>query len=703
MPVRDRRENPHPWDGHKSPIGHGGGATVYDPAQPVEDPFGQVSAALDAFEVGFARIDATGRVAEVNRALEALAGSTSEALLGRPWVELVAHGAAGDALAAADGALAVRVALVPPPAGWPEGTLALVQRDSARESLTEAEWLDRQFLQTLLGHLQVMVVACDGQGRVTLTRQLQEQVQYVPQEDLSLESWLGRFEFYEPDGRTTLPSEEAPLARAFRGEVVRDFEYAVLDRDGNLRHRRASGEALYGPSGDKLGAVVALLDITDQRRAEEALRQQALTDPLTGLPNRALLLDHLNRALSRPFRHRGDMAVLFLDLDHFKVLNDGLGHSAGDVLLVEVARRLSTALRPGDVLARLGGDEFVVFCEDLEDASEAEAVAHRLRAAIASQVIIEGRDVRATASIGIARRMGPRDTAEGMLRDADTAMYLAKDLGRDRHEVFGEALRARAVRRMEAQRSLERAVEEGRLRVYYQPIVLAATGRLVGVEALARYEDPEHGVVSPVEFVPIAEATGMIARIDAWVLDRSLAQLRAWGEAHPKARPYVACNLSGRTLARGDLDTLVDEALARHGLAAERLCLEMTESTLITATAELRAQLLRIRHRGTRLGLDDFGTGYSSLTYLRELPVSFLKIDRSFVRDLATDPGARAIVEAVVRLAHALGLTVTAEGVEEDAHPELLRAIGCDQLQGYYYSRPVPPEGLTALLRQAVD
>jgi EAL domain-containing protein (putative c-di-GMP-specific phosphodiesterase class I) len=288
-----------------------------------------------------------------------------------------------------------------------------------------------------------------------------------------------------------------------------------------------------------------------------------------------------------------------------------------------------------------------------------------------------------------------------MLRDADTAMYLAKDLGRDRHEVFGEALRARAVRRMEAQRSLERAVEEGRLRVYYQPIVLAATGRLVGVEALARYEDPEHGVVSPVEFVPIAEATGMIARIDAWVLDRSLAQLRAWGEAHPRARPYVACNLSGRTLARGDLDALVDEALARHGLAAERLCLEMTESTLITATAELRAQLLRIKHRGTRLGLDDFGTGYSSLTYLRELPVSFLKIDRSFVRDLSTDPGARAIVEAVVRLAHALGLTVTAEGVEEDAHPELLRAIGCDQLQGYYYSRPVPPEGLTELLRQA--
>jgi EAL domain-containing protein (putative c-di-GMP-specific phosphodiesterase class I) len=234
-------------------------------------------------------------------------------------------------------------------------------------------------------------------------------------------------------------------------------------------------------------------------------------------------------------------------------------------------------------------------------------------------------------------------------------------------------------------------------------VVLASTGRLVGVEALARYEDPELGVVSPVDFVPIAEATGLITRIDAWVLDRALAQLRRWDLQFPRARPYVGCNLSGRTLARGDLDALVSEALARHELTAERLCLEMTESTLITATAELRAQLQRIRQRGTRLGLDDFGTGYSSLTYLRELPVSFLKIDRSFVRDLATDPGARAIVEAVVRLAHALGLTVTAEGVELDAHPALLCELGCDQLQGYYYSRPVPAEGVEALLKQAEE
>ncbi len=490
---------------------------------------------------------------------------------------------------------------------------------------------------------------------------------------------------------------DAPLAKALRGEEVRNYEYSVLTRDGQLRFRRANGQLVTDPAGKKLGAVVALHDITDQRRAEEELRRRALQDPLTGLPNRALLMDRLQQAIARAPRN-GHVALLFIDLDHFKVVNDGLGHSVGDALLVVVGRRLEAALRPGDTIARLGGDEFIVLCDGVSSVEEIMQITDRLRAAIALPVQIEDYDVRTSASIGIALTHKGTEPAEVLLRDADTAMYLAKERGRDRYEIFGEALRARAVQRMEAHRTLVRALEERRLRVFYQPIVESRTGVIVGVEALMRYSDPQRGICGPGELIPVAEETGLISQIDLFVLDEALRNLRRWREDHGLTCLYATCNLSARTLNRLDLDDLISSALERHQVPATALYLELTETALITATPATLHQLARLLDRGMKIGVDDFGTGYSSLTYLRDFPVSFLKIDRSFVSDIGTTKSMTAIVDAAIRMAHALNLTVTAEGVEETAQVAILRQLGCDQLQGYLLSRPVAAADLEKLL-----
>ena len=438
----------------------------------------------------------------------------------------------------------------------------------------------------------------------------------------------------------------------------------------------------------QLGTVI------ERKRAQERLAHQALHDPLTELPNRALFLDRLALALARLRRRKSSMAVLFGDVDRFKVVNDSLGHDAGDRLLVALSRRLRDVLRPGDTLARFGGDEFAVLCEDVPEGDVA-GIATRMMEALAEPFTTGGREVFVSMSVGIAMAEDPDQRAEALLRDADAAMYLAKDRGRARFELFDEAMRDQSTERLILENALRRAPERGELRALYQPIVRLADGSMVAAEALVRWEHPERGLLTAAQFVPLAEETGIIVPVGGWVLDEACREAARW-TGNGKA-PAVSVNLSAHQLNRTDLVEAVGRALKESGLDPDRLWLEITESALMEDADAAVAALERLRGLGVHLCVDDFGTGYSSLAYLRRFPVDALKVDRSFVAGLGKDPEDSAIVEAVVSMAHSLRLSVVAEGVETDEQLARLRELGCELAQGFYFAAPVPASALDTL------
>jgi diguanylate cyclase (GGDEF)-like protein len=456
--------------------------------------------------------------------------------------------------------------------------------------------------------------------------------------------------------------------------------------------------------------------------SESPLRRalyRALHDPLTGLANRGLLMEQLGQALARARRRPGSVAVLFLDLDRFKVVNDSLGHAAGDDLLVEVARRLERVMRSADTVARLGGDEFVVLAEDVGGVDEALSLARRLREAVAVPMPVgSGQRLVITASVGIAvsapdadpgaddddaRSGGVVATPSSLLWDADVAMYRAKDSGRDRVQLFEDGLRAGSLGRFRSEAMLRHALDHDGLRLHYQPLVDLATGTLAGAEALVRLQDPDRGLIQPAEFIPVAEETGLVVPLGAWVVAEAAAQAAAWQALQPVGAPpmTVSINLSGRQLSTPGFAVNVGAAIARSGADASHLCFEVTENTLLDAGGSSVATLERLKELGVRVAIDDFGTGHSSLTWLRRLPADFLKVDRTFVAGLGTDPGDTAIVRAVLDLGRALGLTTVAEGVETPEQLAALRDLGCDWAQGFHLARPAPPESVTTLLHEA--
>jgi diguanylate cyclase (GGDEF)-like protein/PAS domain S-box-containing protein len=442
-----------------------------------------------------------------------------------------------------------------------------------------------------------------------------------------------------------------------------------------------------------------LADAIQQRGTEDDIRYQALHDPLTGLPNRVLFMDRLGHALSRP---GAEVAVVLLDIDNFKLVNDSLGHSAGDELLMEIAPRLQGALRPSDTIARLGGDEFVVLLEQISHARAATRVAERMVAAFEVPFQLSAGEHFAKASLGIAIADESDSVPASLVRDADAAMYQAKSNGRGGFEVFDRAMRIRTVERLSLENDLRRALERDELRVEYQPIVSLQDGSITAVETLVRWQHPERGLVPPGDFIAVAEECGLIESIGRWVLEQACEQAAKWHAARPDARPLgISVNLSVRQLTQRDLEATVAQALARSGLEPSSLCLEITESVLLEEPDSVSEMITRVSRLGVRFVLDDFGTGYSSLAYLTRLPIDGLKVDRSFVEELARDERSTAITTAIVRMAQALSLEVTAEGVENERQARALAELRCELAQGFYFHRPLAAPAISELLAAA--
>jgi diguanylate cyclase (GGDEF)-like protein len=507
----------------------------------------------------------------------------------------------------------------------------------------------------------------------------------------------------------SLPDAEGLEAVDRVQSVVPDVPIVVLSGldDEELALRAVQGGAqdylIKGRVDDHLVSRSVRYAI-ERKRAEVALAHQALHDALTGLPNRALFLDRLKLALARSARRSSSVAVLFLDLDRFKLINDSLGHEAGDRVLVDVGARLEQALRPGDTVARFGGDEFTALCEDVPSERAVLAIAERMAQAVAMPFPLGDSETFLSASIGIAMAAGDahdQDLAESLVRDADVAMYRAKERGKSRVELFDSQLRERAVQRLSIESALHRALERDELRLHYQPQVDLSSGQIVGWEALVRWEHPERGLLQPSDFVQVAEETGLILALGSWVLDTACRQVASWS-ALPGAAPdpVIAVNLSARQLSQPELVDVVGHALEQARLPASRLCLEVTESVVVDHDGGDPAMLDDLRTLGVQLALDDFGSGYSALSSLKRYRVDVLKVDQDFVAELGRDAAGGPILAAIIDLTHALGLRAVAEGVENAGQVDALRALGCDMAQGFWFGRPEPPEAAEAAARR---
>jgi len=488
------------------------------------------------------------------------------------------------------------------------------------------------------------------------------------------------------------------LDECFTGKQVTyqvSFEFAAL----GLRYFDVTYYPYTNPNGVVTHAVVVSRDNTERKKAEDKLLHDALHDTLTGLPNRNLIMDRLAHSMRRRSRDANyHFAALFLDLDRFKIVNDSLGHLVGDELLIAVARSLEQSTRPGDTVGRIGGDEFVIILEDLTQAEDARIAAERILAAFTNPFKLGENEVYTSASIGIAAFRGGLARPEEMLRDADTAMYRAKSLGRSQHVLFDEAMHLQVRDMLQLESDLRRAVERYELVLYYQPILSLETLATLGFEALLRWRHPVRGMVPPGDFIQLAEETGLIDSIGEWVLGEACSCLR---RLHDSGRQdlFISVNVSARQFQKPGFAGVVQRILNESGIPPAKLALELTESLFMGQMNEVSSTLAELGQIGTGLSIDDFGTGYSSMSYLKNLPIHTLKIDQSFVRDLLHDPNDAAITAAIVSMARSLKLQVVAEGVEELAQAKALRELGCEMAQGYLYSRPVPESEIGSLLK----
>jgi diguanylate cyclase (GGDEF)-like protein/PAS domain S-box-containing protein len=588
------------------------------------------------------------------------------------------------------------------------------------EYLTQTQQLDRA-LRYAIRHQDALKALAESEERYALALQGANDGLWdwdVRAERLYCNARWKAMLGYEPDELTDTPGEwlgrvhaddRAALNQALDAHLAgtsRHFEseHRVQHRDGSYRWMLARGLAVRDRTGRATRIVGSLADVTDRKEAEHRLQHDALHDALTGLPNRVLFIDRLDQAIRRARRRHSDAcaAVLFLDLDRFKLVNDSLGHLVGDRLLVAVARRLEGALRPTDTVARLGGDEFTLLLADVTDAREAIAVADRVHQALRSPFEIDERELFVDASIGIALA-APEARPEDVIRDADVAMYRAKSAGAGRHAVFDADMHAQVLRRLDLEGELRRAIERRELHVAYQPIIQAATGRIAGFEALCRWPDGAGGFHDAADFMPIAEETGLIVPLGAWVLRAACAQLAQWRATPRGAGLTMGVNVAARQLGDPGFPELLADALDSARLEPDALRLEVREEELSRDADGLRRTLVHLLEvHGVRSHIDAFGTGASSLRVLHRFPGDAVKIHRALVIGMGHDAGAFEIVKALVSLAHNLGLEAIAEGVESAEQLDHLKVLGCEFAQGFHIAAPLAPADAAALLRDGV-
>jgi diguanylate cyclase (GGDEF)-like protein/PAS domain S-box-containing protein len=495
----------------------------------------------------------------------------------------------------------------------------------------------------------------------------------------------------------------ANVKELIRGRIpVFHVEKRLVHKQGHTVWVLCSVSRVKGEESQSVHLIFQTQDITDRKRAEERLLHDAFHDALTGLPNRSLFIDHLKLAIARRQRDpEQNFAVIFLDLDRFKVINDSLGHMIGDQLLVGIARRLELCLRPGDTVARVGGDEFTILLEGTRDEAEAITVAERIQKELSLPFYLSGREVFTTASIGIAPGSSDYALPEEVLRDSDTAMYRAKSLGKARHEVFDKEMHAVAMNLLQMETDLRGACERGEFFIQYQPIVSLDDFGVRGFEALVRWQHPERGVISPLDFIPVAEESGQVVAIGQWALREACRQMHEWQEQFPSDPPlFISVNLSSRQFSEPNLIEQVEGILGETGLAPRSLKLEITESVVMENIDTATEMLRQLRGLGVQLSIDDFGTGYSSLSYLHRFPIDTLKVDRSFVMRMADNNENSEIVRTILMLAQNLGMDVVAEGVETREQLALLRKLGCEYGQGYLFSKPVGADGAVKIVAE---
>ena len=570
------------------------------------------------------------------------------------------------------------------------------------QSLNSALAASEDRLTQFLEALPVGVAVHAPNGKTTYVNQAGRDLLYAA-ESVADAGWDRIIEascIYRAGTEEIFPTQDLPAVRALAGETVQaeDLEIRHADRAISLDMRATP---IYEEeSGDIAHVIVAFQDITARRQAEERLRYDALHDAMTGLPNRTQLFSRIELARHRSLRSpEWGFGILFVDIDRFKTINDSLGHSAGDRLLVAIAHKLQWVLRATDMVARLGGDEYVVLAEDIEGLDDLVRLTERILAELQIPVAIDDRDVVVSASIGVVLGHPGYTHAEDLLRDADIAMYRAKTSMRAHYAIFDADMHSQILKRLNLEEELRRAQEREEWVAYYQPIVAMETGRIVGFETLLRWQHPERGLLGPGEFIGVAEDMGEIVALDRWILGAACRQLAIWRAELGRPDLKVAVNLSVRDLHDEALLAAVDRVLAETGLPGSCLTLEITESMLVENIQATAALLMKLRERDVRISIDDFGTGYSSLSYLHELPVDTLKIDRSFIMHAREgSENAGGIAETIVTLGHRLGLAVVAEGIEQPAQVAWLRQMGCDFGQGYWYSRPIPPAEIPPLL-----
>ncbi|MEW6078791.1 MAG: EAL domain-containing protein [Thermodesulfobacteriota bacterium] len=485
------------------------------------------------------------------------------------------------------------------------------------------------------------------------------------------------------------------------GNPIDSFDWQIIGKTGEERQVEASISLRNDSSGKPVGFKGILRDITERKRMEQKLNHMATHDALTGLPNRLMFSEILNHAIIRAKHHHLQLAVFFIDLDRFKSINDSLGHDAGDQLLKKMAIRFKQTLRTSDIIARLGGDEFIILIEDIEGLNQVEALAQKIHSTVMQPVLLMDEECRVTTSIGIS--LYPRDgeDEQTLMKNADMAMYLAKEEGRNNYQFYAENIQIQAYERFSIETNLRRALERNELYLTYQAKLDFKTDQVTGVEALLRWENPYLGAVSPAQFIPVAEEIGLIVPIGRWVLKTACAQNVAWQrQGLPPVRMGV--NLSLRQLMDDNLINDISAALEESGMAPNLLELEITESMALHNPARQLALMTKLKEMGLRIAIDDFGTGYSALAQLKHFPIDTLKVDRSFIRNLPHDPENKAITEAIIAMGKTLSLTVVAEGVETLEQDDFLREKVCDEMQGFYFSKPVSPEKLAELLRKHI-